>query len=611
VSLALALVLLAAGAFYLWTAGTTIPLSLHAGLSDRYNLLADAFLHLRLSVGPAPVALSRLSEPYNPHLFGPFVSGVNDASSINDDVYYHGMLYFVWGPAPAIVLLVPLHLLGFEPSASVTVSVYAIVGLGFALAILRVVIRQLGGRPPIWMCIIAGLTVSLCSVVPFILRAPTVTEDAIAGGYCFTMAGIWLAVSMLVDRRFSRWRALLMSLCFGLASGSRPGLLLAAVVLVPVYLTLRSTCSRRTLLACLTIPLGICVLLLLAYNEARFHDPLELGSRYQLTAYDSRTAPLGSLSYLLAGADSYGLTPMKLTALFPFMLLTAPHISGPAGLAAPDTTGGLLPLAPIVTFLAALPWLWRHRPTLLGPLAMALTALAVAGAMMALLASYEFFASTERYEVDFATLFVLGGLAGWLGLSQGDPSRRRRLLRAVGGLMAAWGCVAGVAISFVGYGNYLALEHPGTWRTLEEDSSPLSTAIAYVLGHPVLATVSTGYIAEGFSSGDDLHGLPSAFALSTAEQASLTVVAPESREAALRATVSLRPGARYGVRVDGPEGSSYIQALPSDGGSVELPVRLTRGVNRIGLSPVTTATSGTAETTQVMRVSGLSVSFSA
>jgi hypothetical protein len=138
--------------------------------------------------------------------------------------------------------------------------------------------------------------------------------------------------------------------------------------------------------------------------------------------------------------------------VFPFIALGRPAIRSPAGLATSEVTGGLLPVAPIVVFLVALPWIWRRRPALLGGLAAPLMILAGAGVAMMLLAAYEYFASTERYEVDFATLLILGGLAAWLSLSKGPPGHRRLLLRAGGGLLVAWGCAVGLASSFFGYG---------------------------------------------------------------------------------------------------------------------------------------------------------------
>lgn len=601
-----------AAIFYVWTAATSQPLSLHDGSADRYNLLANALLHLHLSIGNAPTELLNLKDPYNPSENRFLLHGPTDATSIGDDLLYKGHLYFVWGPAPAIVLLIPLHLLGFEPSASVTASIFSIAGLGFALAALRVLIRKIGIET-LWMCTLAGLALAFSSVIPFILRYPFITDDTLAGGYCFAMIGIWLAISAIADRRASPVRITLMSLCFGLAALSRPALALIALILVPVYTSLRPGRSHRELLMTLACPVGVCFLLLLAYNQARFHQPLEFGGRYQLSGYDAPTAPFDHLSYVLPGVLPYAVAIPRLSIIFPFLLLVPPPASPPAGLGGPEMTGGLLPMAPIVVFIAALPWVWRHRPAPLGTLAGALIILAGVGVVIPLLFAYQSFSSTERYEVEFSTLLVLGGLAGWLALSTGPRSRRRQLVRIGGGVLVVWGCLMGWAISLVGYTNPLALNHPGTWATLEDIGSPLSTLIAQAAGHPVMASVSAKNLGPfepvrytGLGSG------PNSLTLSVDEQARFAVVSPDHRRASLVGLMSQRHQAEasfppVAVHLKGPGGTSHNYSLPAASGEVLIPVELNRGVNHFVLSPQLTVESQINPSLPVLLIENLKV----
>lgn len=583
-SAALFVVFLLAAVLYLWTAGTTVPLALSGAEADPYNQLADAFLHFHLSVGPAPTGLLSLAEPYNPSQNGPFQGLTGPLQlGIHDFALYQGRLFLAWGPAPVIVLLVPLHLLGLEPTSSVTVSVFAIAGLGFALATLRVVLREIGGVP-VWMCVLAASTLALSSAVPFILRRPEVYEEAVSAGYCFAMAAIWLAISALASRQASLRRLAIMSLCIGLAAGSRPTLALIAVLLVPVYMSLRTVRPRRGLLAALLIPAGVCAVLLLAYNQARFGNPLENGVTYQLGGVDQNTAHFGDASYVPPGLWFYSLSPPRAEVLFPFISLTPPPVSYPGSLPGfypqeLEPTGGLLPMAPIVLFLAALPWLWRRRRASLGRLTLPLLVLAGAGMACMLFLSYTFFATTERYEVDFTTLFLLGALAAWLALSREARGWRRRLVRTGGGLLAIWGCVAGLAISFTGYYNLLATTHPGTWKLLEDVTSPISRAAAMVEGHPVLAEVTGPHFPlVGFG-----------------EQVDVTIVSPDARRAVLLATWAPtaqagatagpgRPGSALLVRGPGPAGSTY--RIRSGGEPTRIPVSLTAGLNRLSLTPL-------------------------
>jgi hypothetical protein len=337
---------------------------------------------------------------------------------------------------------------------------------------------------------------------------------------------------------------------------------------------------------------------------------LELGGRYQLAGIEPRTAPFGRLSYVLPGAGFYALTPPRFSILFPFFEIRPPQTAVPAGLAEPEPTAGLLPMVPIVVFVAALPWIWRRRPAWLGRLAAPLLLLAFVGTSIPLLASYESFAPTERYEVEFAPLLVLGGVAAWLSLAKFMSRRWSRLLLGLGGgVVAAWGCATGFATTFQGSGTPFAVTHPATWRTLEDIGSPVSTLIAAVMGHPVVAEVTAGHEAIGPGGNTDLETRVTEFSLGFHEQAALTVVSPFAGKGVLVASVALASGGRYKVRVFGPGDTARDYPLPADGGPVEIPVSLNLGLNRLALSPMAGASTvpEAAASSQILLVRDLSV----
>jgi hypothetical protein len=492
-ALSLAVVLALGSAFYVWTAATSDPLSLAGGQSDYYNEFAKALLHGHLSVGWAPAGLLHLPNPYDPAANVPYQYAYHDLS------LYHGRFYLDWGPAPVVVLLVPLHLVGLAASPSLTVALFSIAGLALALGTLRIVVRQFEGIP-VWMGILGAAALACSTSIPFLLRRPDVYEEAIAAGYCFVMAGVLIAARAITRGRASVRELVLMSLCFGLAAGSRPPLAATVLLVIPVYMALRGAHRERSLIVALTAPFGACMLLLLAYNYARFGNPLEVGQSYQLSGYDPKSLHFGKLGYLLPNLWYYGISPPRPTILFPFLLLTpAPltyPLTIPAGYATPELTGGLLAMTPLLLFAFALPWLRRRRPHLAGSLAPLLLFAAAAGLVVVAFLSFEFFNTTERYEVDFAGLFLLAALAGWFALSAGSRGRRRRTIRAFGALLALWGCLTGVAISFTGYESLLSKNHPDTWSSLENATSPVSTVMAMLAGHPVLAWIQAPNQAE-------------------------------------------------------------------------------------------------------------------
>jgi hypothetical protein len=600
VSLALVLVFLIGAAFYVWTAATSVPLSLTGGQLDYYNQLATAFLHLHLSIGAAPAGLLHLANPQDPAQNAPY------GGLYPDLALYHGRFYLQWGPPPVVVLLVPLHLLGLAPTQSFTVALFAIAGLGFALATLRVLLRRFDALP-LWMGVLAAAVLVCSTSIMFLLRDPLIYEEAVAGGYCFAMAGVFIAVRAIVRGRASLALVALMSLCFGLACGSRPPLLAAAVLIIPVFRALRGTHSTQGLLAALLAPVGACLALLLAYNYARFGNPLENGVHYQLANVDSRTARVGSAAYLLPNLWYYGISPPRPTILFPFLTLTPPPTTYPLGIPSgarqpwqAEPTGGLLTMTPVVVFALALPWLCRRRPQMVEPLGTPMLMTAGAGLVVLLFLSYEIWLVTERYTVDFTALLLFAALTAWFALSLCLPGRKRRGVRICGALLAIWGCLAGVAISFTGDFDFLRREHPGTFKAFEDATSPISTAGAILAGHPILAAVEGPNVVRlspihltSAGAGVESFWLPSG------AHAQLTIVSPDRRKAAIVATMApgaaLRSGTPLALRVTDASRRSHeyqlggLRQFPQGPRTFRLPVELNRGINRVLLTPFATA----------------------
>jgi hypothetical protein len=418
------------------------PLAFDGGRDEPYNQLANAFLHFRLWVAHLASLPSVLSLVHTPRFTPPLTSYWDDSLRGN-------YIYVPWGAAPVLVLLVPLHILGFEPPGSAIALPFAIVGMGFALAALGVVLRQIGTLPG-WTCLLAGLTLGFASDVPWLLPRSTVYYQAIAGGYCFAMIGTWLVLSAIEAGHASLRRLALASLCFGLAAGSRPTLGLTALLLVPAYLALRSTRPRKALLLALATPIAICFALLGAYNQARFGSIVENGAKFQLNNVPD--AYWGHVQYVPRNMWTYLLTPPRLVGHKPFIELSLPQdaypFASPAGWpGVTRVTGGILPIAPISVFLVFLPRVTRRRmlPRSLTLSLLAMTAM-VGGILLFI--AYEFFGTTERYEVDYASMLLFGAVATWLALSVHTSGWLRSVVIAGGGLLAAWTIVASAAITF-------------------------------------------------------------------------------------------------------------------------------------------------------------------
>jgi hypothetical protein len=284
--------------------------------------------------------------------------------------------------------------------------------------------------------------------------------------------------------------------------------------------------------------------------------------------------------------------------LFPFLVLTPEPSTYPLSYPrvwSQEVTGGLLAMTPLLLFAFALPWLRRRRPQTVEPLGTAMLIAAGAAILVILFLSYEFFGSTERYEVDFAALLLFAALTAWFALSTYLPGWKRKAVRVLGALLALWGCLTGVAISFTGYENLLLREHPGTFKALQDATSPLSTAASILAGRPVLAAVEAPFVARispihltSVGAGVESLWLPAG------ADARLAIVSPNRRRAAIVATMEpgaeLRAGASLSLRVSDASRRPHEYQI-GGAGVIRLPVELNRGLNRVRLTPVATATN--------------------
>jgi hypothetical protein len=576
VDVSLLTVFIGMSVLYVWRAAQFSPLDMYGNGPTQYNALADAFLHLRLWIAHFPVSILGPDPISRAHL--PSV-----LAGLGDDSLYHGYVYLTWGPTPALVWLVPLHLFGFEPSSSVIISPFAIGGLAFALATLRICVKSMG--VPLWMCILAALTLACASAMPNLLQGSRVYHESLASGYCFAMGGVWLAVSAVVSRRASLKRLALMSLCFGLAAGSRATLYATILLLVPVFLALKGTRPTRGMVIAMLTPVGVCLVLLAAYNYARYGSLAETGARFQI---GSGGQHMRELDWMPIGMWAYLFTPPRIGATFPFVSLVSPQIAYPFSVPRfystdSELTGGLLPMVPLALFAVGLPWLTRERFGQLASLRLLLLTMVAVGACIMLFISYQIPGSTERYESDYLTLFMFGALVMWFVVSVRTHGWRRRLTRALGGVLAVWSCVAGAAA-----GSQLQTD-AGTWQDLVSLGSPVSVLIAKAAGHPVLAEVWAPVVASSqetysLSAGD------STLWIGPEERARLTIVSPDAQDVTILANVApapaLGPGAVLTAQVSsgGVVRSSYRIAAPHP--VVRVRVHVSEGVNEVFLGPV-------------------------
>jgi hypothetical protein len=545
--------LLLAG-FYAWTASGGWSFELGEPHDGHYDLLARALVRgqLHLTVEPRPELLE-MSEPYEPGRNGPY--------RLHDASLYHGRYYLYFGVVPAALLFVPWRLAGLgDLPQSLAAALFAWGGFLFsALLLRRLQLAYLGPRPR-WMEWLAILTLGLANVAPFILRAPFVYEVAIAGGYFFLAGSAFFFWSAGEGGRLRVGRLSLGGLFLGLAIGCRPNLLVA-VPLLPLlaWPALREGGERRgrAVLAVLA-PLGLCLLLLGAYNALRFGSPLEFGARYQLAGMrpvawlDPRAVPPTLFFDFLA--------PPSARLEFPFLFPDRDYPgTTPAGYFKDTSTTGAIAHSPFLLLLVAAPFLLRRAPVEgRALLRNAIAVLVAVGLLIPLATSYAFASGAMRFQVDFVSFLAVPALLLWFLGATLEDDRLRRAFRYGGLLAIVWSCVVNLCLSLTGASDGLRRDNPALFASLERRFEPLRIALGRVLdrdGHTVvrlraafperLAAEAEPLLSSGTVAASDVlwvrEGGPGSFVffLETAHGETLSA-APRS----------LEPGRFYDAEVD-------------------------------------------------------------
>jgi hypothetical protein len=281
-----------------------------------YNLLADAFLsgHLYIAIPPSPLLLA-LPDAYD------YIP--NTALRLSDLSLYHGRYYMYFGPTPAVVLFAPFKLIFRRDLQSDFAILFFAIG-GYLLSsylfleIASAIGRSVARRVPLWVEVCALLSLGLCQFVPVLLRTPRMYQVAISSAYFFLMAAFVFLFESLSMERVREGRLLLASLCLGLCCGSRPNFIPIAGMIVIIYAVVlwassgnwKALYSRSFLF--LMFPLAAIGGLLGWYNYARFDNPFEFGSQYQLVGVPNRGTSFRS-EHILPSLFFYLVAPPRIT----------------------------------------------------------------------------------------------------------------------------------------------------------------------------------------------------------------------------------------------------------------------------------------------------------
>jgi hypothetical protein len=465
--------------------------------------------HLYLPQTPDP-RLFKLADPWDPAQR----AGIGVP---NDVSYFNGHYYLYFGLVPFVTLFLPYwKATGQALGAQSAVFLLCALGLWSQVALLWRIARRRFERIGPLTVLLAALALIAGNQVLFLCWHPQIFEVEIAGAYAFTCAALAASVcGWQSERRRYAWFALA-SGCAGLAAGCRPNCIFGAGALWAVSLGMgwRSAPNRRdriALVLSLTVPVGLVGGMLLAYNAARFGNPLEFGFRYQLEDVNRKGIGFFSPRYVGFNLREYLWARPRLGRFFPFVLDSADAaIRLPARYEGTQAVYGWLWTVPILWLLPLAGWLrhLRRRP-IDDVRAAQVTALAVGAANLLSLCGLNF--AMYRYAVDAVPALELAALITVFRCDQWSRSRGIAgwaVRGALGGLLA-WTAVINFGASFALYESYRSFNpasfaHDSFDATARIFNQPVFLLDRLLKMEPTMAEVTLKFPTQAFGKVEPL-----------------------------------------------------------------------------------------------------------
>ena len=442
-----------------------------------YAGLAEGFFrgHLYMANEPEP-GLVTMADPYD------YDARQQTTNYLWDASYYNKHYYLYFSPLPVLLFYMPYRLLrvGY-PNDSLAAAFFAAWAFIAAVAFVRHALRgrRLHVPLPVWI-----LLIGFGNVASFLLMDVRIYEVAILAGAAMTASWAYALLRFVEEPRARR--AFWLGLWLALSIAARPnlGLLLFVTLAVMLWSAARerrfqsgahAPHSDGRTLAAAAIPLAAVGALMVAYNVARFGNPLEFGQTYQLTfvSMKGRTicslCSLHDLSRFTNTVMHYLFWTPYIRSKFPFVEVqyAQPDSSVSFPMPGAEQVIGVAPLVPLTmlgTFFAVLLLLRRDRADTQTRAGMQV----MGAAWVALVGISTCWWIVSRYAMDFMVLMTIASvLCIEAGLSMLQSIGIRLLpLRIAIVALACWSIAMGFMLGFRGPNGAFERNHPALFKKI-------------------------------------------------------------------------------------------------------------------------------------------------
>lgn len=288
----------------------------------QYKKLTEAFLDGNTYIDEEPSdELIALENPYD--------TGARSKAGVSykfDYAYFNGKYYVYFGAVPVLLFYMPYYLVtGTHISNEYVILITAILFLMFSFLLMREIVKRYFKNVSYALYFIFSELLFLSSGAVFPIKRPDFYFVPVFLAMMLAFAGLYFWITSIDKKQdFIKWRLCLGSICMSLIAGTRPQVLMASFLAVPLFWNKvfrdRKLFSKKSIIdtVIFIFPYIISAAAVMWYNYVRFGSVFDFGANYNLTTNDmtKRGFVLGRIP---TGIFMYLFEPPVITPKFPFI----------------------------------------------------------------------------------------------------------------------------------------------------------------------------------------------------------------------------------------------------------------------------------------------------
>lgn len=408
----------------------------------------------------------------NPYDFSERINAglIRGIDYIWDVALYNGRYYVYFGILPALLILVPYHLITNEYMICATaVLIFSMLTAMSIKALVKNIFNKFFKNIPFKFMVYSFLILLFGSQILILNGIPRFYELPIISGVFFSITGInfmfWATNSENVNYKYIFLSCLFLSL----AVACRPTQLFVSLLILPVIIKIliNNIKNRKDILkhiSAVCIPYLIIGILLMVYNYIRFGSVFEFGASYQLTINDMSNLS-NRLMTIGMGLVCNLFSIPNLVPNFPFIGNHNNLITFYGYYYIENMIGGLFILVPICFSIFAIFKILKksENKELVG----FITIFTIVGLIICIV-SCIMAGSMQRYMVDYGWILIVAGICSFMeiyNIYQSDEAKQ--ILKKIFGILTIYIIAINFCAGIVSEKSFMKNNNPKEYYNLK------------------------------------------------------------------------------------------------------------------------------------------------